>query len=175
MRAKRLNDDGVAKLRVKAKRYAEPDPELRGHYIRVEPSDSKTFWVVTRDPAGKQHWRQVGSFPNLGIEDARTQAAKVIKSIRGSTPNSFTTIAATWRKLHCEARKLRSLPEIDRHLKRMNSAWDGRDFANIGRADIAKLLDEIGMNNESVSMCLPGAAEGLLAGGRSSGGRLTRS
>ena len=145
LRTKRLDDDGVARLKAKKKRYTVPDPELRGHYIRITPTGMKSFWVA-RDPLGKQHWRSVGA-PPMKIDDARTQATKLIRSIRGSSPTSFDSVASKWRKLHCESRKLRSLSEIDRHLRRMTEAWAGRDFANIGRGDIAELLDEIEVNN----------------------------
>ena len=146
-RAKRLDDEGVAKLPVKGARYALPDPELRGHYVRVATTGATTFWAVARDPGGKQHWRMIGTAPQMKIDDARTQAAKVIRSIRQASPNSFDAVAAKWRKLHCEARKLRSLSEIDRFLRRMTEAWDGRDFASIGRADVANLLDRIEIEN----------------------------
>ena len=146
LRNKRLDDHGVAKLKVKGKRYAVPDPELRGHYIRVSATGLKSFWVVARDPSGKQHWRPIDA-PT--IEKARGQATKVIRSIRGAAPNSFSSIAAKWRQLHCESRKLRSLSEIDRHVKRMTEAWDGRDFASIGRADVANLLDTIELQSGS--------------------------
>ena len=79
LRTKRLDDDGVAKLKVKGKRHAVPDPELRGHYIRVSATGLKSFWVVVRDPSGKQHWRPIDA---SRIEKAREQAAKVIRSIR---------------------------------------------------------------------------------------------
>ena len=35
---KTITDKGVAALKPRAKRYAYPDPELRGHWIRVQPS-----------------------------------------------------------------------------------------------------------------------------------------
>ena len=38
IRSKRLDDDGVAKLKPGAKRVTLPDPELRGHYIRMTPN-----------------------------------------------------------------------------------------------------------------------------------------
>jgi integrase len=145
-RRKRLDDEDVAKLPVKAKRYALPDPEMRGHYVRVNTSGAKSFWVVARDPSGKQHWRMIGS-PPMRIEDAREKALGVIKSLRQAAPDSFEDIATKWRKLHCEASKLRSLSEIDRYLKRMNDAWCGRDFASIGRADVTRLLDKIEMDS----------------------------
>src|SRR5688572_5803911 len=116
LRAKRLNDEGVAKLPAKRKRYVLPDPELRGHYIRIATTGTKQFWTVTRDPNGKQVWRMIGDASKIKIDDARAAASKVLRTIRQASPNSFEAIAAKWRKLHCEARKLRSLSEIDRHL-----------------------------------------------------------
>ena len=74
LRTKRLDDHGVAKLKVKGKRYAVPDPELRGHYIRVSATGLKSFWVVARDPSGRQHWRPI---------DAPT-----IEKARGKRPRS---------------------------------------------------------------------------------------
>jgi hypothetical protein len=46
MSRKTLSDIGVANLRPRALRYAFPDPELRGHYVRVTPSGAKVFAVV---------------------------------------------------------------------------------------------------------------------------------
>ena len=42
------------------KRYAFADPELRGHYVRVQPSGAKAFVAVTRGPAGTQIWTTLG-------------------------------------------------------------------------------------------------------------------
>ena len=49
-----MTDKGVAALRPRASRYAKPDPELRGHWIRIQPSGAKSFWTVARNPDGKQ-------------------------------------------------------------------------------------------------------------------------
>jgi integrase len=140
LRTKRLDDAGVSKLKAKGKRYAVPDPELRGHYIRVSATGLKSFWVIARGPTGKQHWRPIDA-PT--IEKARTQAAKVIRSIRGAAPNSFTAIAAQWRKLHVAKLRPITIEGYDLCIRRMTEAWDGRDFASIERDDVTKLLDEI--------------------------------
>ena len=34
---KTLTDKGVAALKPRAERYAHADPELRGHWIRIQP------------------------------------------------------------------------------------------------------------------------------------------
>jgi integrase len=148
-RRKRLSDDGVKALSPKAKRYAYPDPELSGHYVRVTPSGGKSFVLVTRARDGRQRWITIGPFPAYNIQQARKRAGKIIRAVREgkSEPDSFESVAAKWRELHCAARKLRSLYQIDRFIKRMCDAWTGREFASIGRGDVAKLLDKIESDN----------------------------
>jgi hypothetical protein len=84
LRSKRLDDEAVAKFKAPAKRITLPDPELRGHYIRVTPSGSKSFWAVARDPSGKQHWQLIGQADSMNIEDARDKARKVMRAIRAA-------------------------------------------------------------------------------------------
>ena len=71
---KTLTDKGVAALKPRPQRYAYPDPECRGHYVRVQPSGVKTYVTVARNPYGKQVWHTIGSADVMGIEDARAQA-----------------------------------------------------------------------------------------------------
>ena len=59
-RRRYLNDEGVARLRPRAKRYTHADPELIGHYVRVLPTGVKSFLTVARDPFGKQVWTTIG-------------------------------------------------------------------------------------------------------------------
>ena len=148
MRRRHLHDAAVAKLRATGKRYNQPDTELPGHYVRVSPTGVKSYWVAARGPGQKNYtWKPIGS-PPMGMVEARASAKKVLASIRASgAANSFALVSGKWRKLHVEARKLHSMDEIDRHLKRMSAAWDARDFASIGRGDLAQLLDEIEINN----------------------------
>ena len=147
MRRKHLDDESVAKLRAVGKRYNQPDTELPGHYVRVSPTGVKSYWVAARGPGQKHYtWKPIGSAP-MRLDAARAIAKKALQSIRGGSANSFNSVAARWRKLHVKSRKLRSVSEIDRFLKRMSEAWDGRDFAGIGRADVANLLDNIELQN----------------------------
>jgi hypothetical protein len=51
---KTLTDKGVEALKPRAERYAHPDPELTGHYVRVQPSGTKAFAAIAgRPPASK--------------------------------------------------------------------------------------------------------------------------
>ena len=86
-RRKSLSDLGVAALKPRASRYAEPDPELRGHYVRVHPSGAKSFVAVARDPNGKQVWATIGATDLLGDRRKRaTRRAIAIERIRAGLP-----------------------------------------------------------------------------------------
>ncbi len=102
---------------------------MPGHYVRVTPSGAKSFVVVVRDRQGerKQSWETIGKWPAYPIEKARKRAGEIIRAAREgkAAPDSFEKVAAKWRELHCEARKLRSLSEIDRFLKRMTTHGRG--------------------------------------------------
>ncbi len=70
-RRKTLTDNMVAKLKPGPKRQTLPDPELRGHYIRVTPKGAKSYVAVARDPGGKQIWATIGGADVLTIDEAR--------------------------------------------------------------------------------------------------------
>jgi hypothetical protein len=133
----------------RAKRYSYPDPEMPGLYVRVQPSGGKSFAVVVKGLDGRQQWHTIGSPPSYSIAQARKRGGEIVRAVREGkgAADSFEAVAAKWRKLHCEARKLRSISEIDRFLKRMAHVWTGREFASIGRGDVTKLLDKIELEN----------------------------
>jgi len=153
MARKTLTDKKVADLPVKPKRYSVPDPELRGHYVRVTPNGIKTYVAVARDPHGKQVWTTIGGADLIDIEEARDKAREVRKRIKDGLPafdepppmgDTFKTVAATYLKRHVKANGLRSQDEIASILKRhVYPRWQDRAFTDIRRADVAKLLDEV--------------------------------
>jgi len=145
-----MTDKGVAQLRPRAARYAVSDPELRGHWIRIQPSGAKSFWTVTRNPEGKQIWSLVGPADAMGIEAARTQARSMLQRVRSGLPaiepraESFGAVVANWCKRHVEANGLRSAKEIRRLLAaHILPSWRDREFVSIRRSDVAALLDEV--------------------------------
>jgi len=152
-RRRRLDDTGVKKLKPKLKRYALPDPELIGHYVRVQPSGVKSFVAVTRDPYGKQIWATIGATDHMSIEQAREKARDIIGRVKkGKTatepppvkPESFRAVAENWIKRHVEAEGLRSRDEIERCLKKyIYGFWGNRTFFDIGRKDVADLVDYV--------------------------------
>ncbi|MER9588541.1 integrase family protein [Mesorhizobium australicum] len=152
MRRKTLSDAGVADLKGKAARYTFPDPELRGHYVRVMPSGAKSFVAVSRDPNGKQVWATIGASDMMGIDKAREDAREAIKRIRAGLPpieqkaaaDTFRVVAENYLKRHVAAKGLLSEKEIKRCLDvYVFPKWETREFIGIRRGDVAKLLDEI--------------------------------
>jgi integrase len=150
---KTMSDKGVAALKPRAARYVVPDPELRGHYIRVQPSGAKSFVAVTLDPQGKQVWATVGAAGVLTIAEAREKARAAIQRIKAGKPAfeapavkpaTFEDIAERWLKRHVRAKGLRSEGEVVRLLQaHIYPAWKDCAFLDIRRSDVAALLDEV--------------------------------
>jgi integrase len=152
-----LTDKGVAALRARLLRYAFPDPELRGHWVRVQPSGAKSFVSVARNPAGKQVWTTIGNTDAMSIDEARDKARTVVARVRSGlsafeapapAPESFQAIAEQWLLRHGEAKALRSLKNIRRLLRvHVFPHWSDRPFLEIRRSDVAALLDQIEDNH----------------------------
>jgi integrase len=147
---KTLTDKGVVALKPRAQRYAEPDPELAGHYVRVQPSNAKSFCAVARNPAGKQVWTTIGSPETLPIAESRVRAREIMRRVRDGLPaiepkgQTFGAVAQTWLTRHVEKNELRSAGEIERLLdKYILPEWRDLGFVSIRRSDITALLDEI--------------------------------
>ena len=147
---KTLTDKGVAGLKPRASRYAYPDPELAGHYVRVTPYGAKSFATITRSPDGKQVWTTLGSTDRMTVATAREIARAAITRVRAGLPpfeakgETFGDVVAGWRKRHVERNGLRSRNEIVRLLERhILPTWHNREFISIRRSDIAALMDRM--------------------------------
>jgi integrase len=150
LRSKRLNDDGVAKLKTPSKRVTIPDPECRGHYVRVTPKGHKTFWAIARDPNGKQIWKLIGDADSTKIEDARDKARKIIRAIRAAVggeiakESSFEGVALDWFERHVVKKGLRTESKISGVLKKyIIPPFAGMEFVDVRRKHITTLLDDI--------------------------------
>src|SRR3954463_12638254 len=107
-RRKTLTDSMIASLSAKPKPYTVADPEVTGLYVRVQPTGTKKFLVITRNPNGKQKWLTVGTVGIDQITDMRDKARETIKATRDgkslSGPKTFETVADNWLKRHVEAK-----------------------------------------------------------------------
>jgi integrase len=147
---RRLTDRQIALLKPAAARYALPDPGMAGLYVRVQPSGSRSFAVVTRNAAGKQVWTTLGPTAHCTVEQARDKARAAIQRIKSGLPavevppDSFATVAGNWLVRHVAKNKLRTHHEIERCLSRyVLPYWQHRPFSEIKRRDVAALLDRI--------------------------------
>jgi len=147
---KSLTDKGVAALKPRSQRYAAPDPQLTGHYVRVQPSGAKSFVTVARSPTGKQVWTTIAACDVMGIDEARERAREAIKRVRVGLPAvepasaSFAEVAEQWLARHVRPNALRSEKEIVRLLNvHVYPAWKDRAFLAIRRSDVAVLLDKV--------------------------------
>jgi integrase len=157
IRRRGLSDRQIAALPKRPKRYVIPDPELRGHYVRVPPAGPNVFAAVARDPYGKQVWATLGAADVMKISDAREQARTAITRIKAGKPaveppvvkpDTFQAVAENWLKRHVEAKKLRSRDEFVRILRKyVYPFWGEREFVSIKRSDVAALLDHVEDNH----------------------------
>ena len=153
-RRKTLTDNMVAKLKPGPKRLTLPDPELRGHYVRVTPTGAKSYVAVAREPyEKKQVWATIGPTDIYTIEEAREKAREAIKRIRDGQsafepppvqPDSFKAVADNYLERHVKTNRLRSQAEIERILEsHIYPIWKDREFEGIRRGDVTKLLDMV--------------------------------
>jgi integrase len=154
MARKSLTDRGILALKPRAARYAFPDPQLAGHYVRVTPNSAKSFCCVARAPDGRQVWTTIGDCEVMPIEEARGRAREYLQRVRDGLPaiapkgETFGAVAANWIKRHVEPNGLRSGKEIKRLLDRhILAVWRDREFIAIKRSDVAVLLDDVEDNH----------------------------
>ena len=152
-RPKTLTDHMVAKLKPESRRLTLPDPELRGHYVRITPKGAKSYVAVARDPGGKQVWVTLGGADMLTIAEAREQARERIRRIKAgqpavevppAKPDTLRDIAENYMRRHVRAKGLRTEREIGRILKKyIYPVLEDRDFEAIRRSEITALLDMV--------------------------------
>ena len=157
---KSLTDKGIRSLKPRAKAYAKPDPEMRGHWVRIWPSGTKSFYAVTRNPGGKQIWTKTEA---TLIANSREEARGIIERVRAGLPprepkdSAFGTIVENWRARHLVANGVRSAKEINRLLDRyILPLWRYRELIKIRKSDISTLLDQIadGHGAHTADACL---------------------
>ena len=134
---KTLTDKGVAALKPRPQRYAYPDPELRGHYVRIQPSGAKASSPSPASPDGKQVWTHDRRGRRAcGIEEAREQARdgdrarpRRAAGVREPRAKPSPTSPSNWLKRHVErerpALRRRSSGCCERHVL---PAWNEREF-----------------------------------------------
>jgi integrase len=170
MPRKRLTEEGVAKLNPpKTGQVDYYDAILPGLVLRVNYGGAKVWralhYIKKVDADGKRSsmptTHKLGRYPHLKLKDARERARLFLqdpaKAKTQAESGSFREVAENFIKRYVEHEGLRSQYEIERVLKvYIYTRWEHRAFRDIGRADVASLLDQVSDNNgpRQADMCL---------------------
>jgi integrase len=147
-RRKEITDEDIANLAVKRKRYAVADSDTRGLYFRITPKGDRSYYAVTTDLNSKLVWKRIERCDLMPVEKAREKARAMIKAIKAGEdtagPQSFAAVSDDWLKRYVEKKGLRSADNKKGTLKNhLLPAFAGREFEQIRRHDVIKLLDKI--------------------------------
>jgi hypothetical protein len=149
-----LTDKMVGELKRKPKTYVVADPELGGHYIRVQPDGPPhAYYVITRDALRKQRWVKIGSTAQMPIAEAREIARTVLRRLKaGEEPfpppapksDSVRDVVATYFARFVEKRGIVSAGEKRRIIEsHIVAAWGDLPFASIRRSQLTRLCDAV--------------------------------
>lgn len=143
----RLTDQSVRGIKPPAKGQAEYRDELvQGLRLRVG-SGGRKAWIVRTRAAGKLVNKTLGSFPILGVSDAREAArvflANIAKHGGRRTNHTFSELAEHWVE-HVAKAKNRSWRNQKRRIEiYLLPAWRDRELSAISRTDVRELIERI--------------------------------
>lgn len=140
------------------------DAKVPGLFLRVTKTGNKS-WGLDFRINGKRERLMLGSYPVVGLDDARTAAMDALRAVRDGrnpaaekratktnklSPDTFTAVAALFVERHAKKNN-RSWKETERIFKvYVAPVWKDRPLADIRRPDLIHLLDGIEDNNGSV-------------------------
>jgi integrase len=153
----RLTIRSVETMKPKAVRQEIPDSLLPGLYLIQQPSGAKG-WAVRYRHQGVPRKLTLGSYPALGLQDARKLGAKALRAVaEGRDPGR--------EKIQARAAKADSIDRVveeflERHVKRSNRPrtaqeterllrqhvlprWRGRMVHEVTRRDVLDILDRV--------------------------------
>jgi integrase len=134
-----------------------PDGKEAGLYFVVQPSGA-TGWALRYRFGRKTRKLTIGSYPEIGLARARAAAARAKGSIsdgndpcaqkktqraaRRQTSDTVEKVIEDFVNLYARP-QTRDWRETARILAQFAKAWEGRRLAEIGKADIHRVLDGI--------------------------------
>jgi len=153
----RLTVKNVEAMRPSADRREIPDAHMPGLYLVVQPSGARS-WAVRYRHHGQSRKHTLGSYPALGLKDARELGAKALRAVaEGRDPGREKFLART-----AKADSVDHVVEefLERHVRRSNRPrtaqgterllrqhvlprWRGRLVHEITRRDVLKILDHV--------------------------------
>lgn len=179
----RLTKEGVKKRKPSRKnklgeliREEVPDAIVPGLYLIIQPSGAKS-WAVRYRWRGESKKLTLGKYPNLGLDDARTDARDALEAVekgrvdpaiekaryKEAPSDAVKDIVEDYIKRYVEIKtRPRSAEETKRALrKRVVPAWRGRSIADITRRDIIDLIEGIAEETPATAVRTRAAISGL--------------
>jgi len=152
----KLTSAGVDKLKAPSNGRAEYfDASFPGFGIRITDKGRKS-WIVFYRFNGKVRRLTLGSYPALGLADARERARAALDQVeRGEDPSAKKTAAKAKRpdtvenvvadfiEKHHRRRNKGWKPVAQLFANHITPRWQGRDIRSIERRDVLRLLDEM--------------------------------
>jgi integrase len=145
----RLSVKSVEAWKPKAIRQEVPDGYVKGLYLIVQPTGSKS-WGVRYRHGGKTRKHTVGGYPVFSLKDARDAAVKVLRAVSEGhdpaqrRPGSVEGGVEQFLQERCKRYRPQWRRETER-LFRVNvlPKWHDRKIAEITRADVKTLLGDL--------------------------------
>ena len=152
--AKTLTVKMVEQSKPTEKRQEIADAVVPGLYLLVQPSGKKS-WATRFRIGGRLLKHTLGSWPDIGLTEARTAARKSLDEVaRGRDPRSravgayldpgrdlFETVAAEFAERHLKT--LKTSGPAEAMLLPVVRQWAGRKIGEITRRDVIELIDKI--------------------------------
>ncbi len=129
------------------------DAALPGFILRMSPSGRKT-WCVSYRHEGRRRRHTLGTYPSLGLADARDKASDALREVaHGKDPaaekkaqrraETVGEVAEEYIEKHAKKKK-RSWRKDERAFERdILPRWRHRKAASITRKEVVRLLDDI--------------------------------
>jgi integrase len=153
MRKTKLTELTVRSLKPAAAAYVVWDDRQHGLAIRVQPTGSKS-WYVVYSLRNRVRWYHLGNANAIGLADARKLAAEVmLDAIRGKDPaaerkaergaGTFAELAERYLEQHAKKHN-KSWQQPDRLVRRyLLPKWGKLQAATIVRADVKAIMAKI--------------------------------
>lgn len=150
-----LTDARLRKLKTKMTQQDVADGRVPGLAIRVSGATGRKSWVLTVKVGGRYRKTTIGTYPALGLADARDKATDLLRAVQlgeddplgteGEKDHSFRAMAEEVLA-NPPRRKLRRSTETE--WRRMLDTellprWGDREAGSIERREIVLVLDEI--------------------------------
>jgi integrase len=142
--------------------YFDAAANIPGFGLRVSAAGGRTWFLMYREPDGRQVRHKIGTHPPMGLEAARTAAHTALLSVqvRASDPaakrarrnaESFDTLADRFIEDYAKPHK-RSWREDARQIRSMClPRWKGRAAAGITRGDVRDLLGAVARSRGGIT------------------------